>query len=142
MALILVLARKSIGKPWAATTVAGAYLAYRLLVWPALLGMGFPVPTVPFYLLFVGLAVDLAFRTGRHQLALTAGVGALLVTAFGYGTLWIQAQLRPWILGDAQTESAPPVAYWTMPIALAVLLAVVYIALLYISRFRDRVARA
>jgi hypothetical protein len=142
MALILVLARKSIGKPWAATNVAGAYLAYRLLVWPALLGMGFPVPTVPFYLLFVGLAVDLAFRTGRHQLALTAGVGALLVTAFGYGTLWIQAQLRPWILGDAQTESAPPVAYWTMPIALAVLLAVVYIALLYISRFRDRVARA
>jgi hypothetical protein len=128
MALILVLARISIGKPWAATTVAGAYLAYRLLVWPALLGMGFPVPTVPFYLLFVGFAVDLAFRIGRHQPALTAGVGALLVTAFGYGTLWIQAQLRPWILGDAHTESAPPVAYWTMPIALAALLAVLLIA--------------
>jgi hypothetical protein len=118
MALILALARTTIGKPWAATIVSGAYLGYRLLVWPALLGMGFPVPTVPFYLVFVGLAVDLAVRIGRGHRALTAGVGAVLVTAFGYGTLWVQAQLRPWFLGDAHTESAPPVAYWTIPLAL------------------------
>jgi hypothetical protein len=128
MALILVLARKTISIPWAATTVAGAYLAYRLVVWPILLGIGFPVPTVPFYLVFVGLAVDLAVRIGREHAALTAGVSAVLVTALGYGTLWIQSQLRPWILGDAHTESAPPVAYWTLPIAL-VGLAVLLIAL-------------
>jgi hypothetical protein len=123
MALILALARVTIGKPWAATTVSGAYLVYRLLVWPALLGMGFPVPTVPFYLVFVGLAVDLAVRIGRGHRALTAGAGALLVTAFGYGTLWVQSQLRPWFLGDAHTESSPPVAYWTIPLTLALVAA-------------------
>jgi hypothetical protein len=118
MALILASARWTIGRLWAATTVAGVYLGYRLVVWPILLGIGFPVPTVPFYLLFVGLAVDLAFRVGREHRALTAGIGALLVTAFGYGTLWVQSQFRPWILGDAHTESAPPVAYWTVPATL------------------------
>jgi hypothetical protein len=87
-------------------------------MWPILLSMGFPVSTVPFYLVFVGLAVDMAFRIGREHRALTAGAGALLGTAFGYGMLWVQSQLRPWILGDAHTESAPPVAYWTIPITL------------------------
>ena len=48
-----------------------------------------------------------------------AAVGALLVTAFGYGALWLQSQLRPWLLGDAHTESTPPVAYWTALVALA-----------------------
>jgi len=50
---------------------------------------------------------------------LTAGAGALLVTAFGYGALWLQSQFRPWVLGDAHTESAPPVAYWTAAVVLA-----------------------
>jgi hypothetical protein len=118
MGLILALARHTLGKQWAATAVAGAYLVYRLVMWPILYGIDFPVPTVPFFLLFVGLAVDLAFRIGRGHPAFTAGIGALLVTAFGYGTLWVQSQFRPWFLGDVQTESAPPVDYWSVPIAL------------------------
>ena len=98
--------------------MAATYVAYRSLMWPILLSMGFPVSTVPFYLVFVGLAVDMAFRIGREHRALTAGTGVLLGTAFGYGMLWVQSQFRPWILGDAHTESAPPVAYWTIPITL------------------------
>ena len=118
MALILVLARRTLGFRWSASAVALAYIAYRGVMWPLLLGMGFPVSTIPFYLLFVGLAVDLAFAIGREHGLLTAGAGALLVTAFGYGALWLQSQFRPWILGDAHTESAPPVEYWTAGVAL------------------------
>src|SRR5437763_2653544 len=118
MALILALARHTIGRRGAALMVAGAYVGYRCVMWPLLLGLGFPVSTVPFYLLAVGLAVDLAFSIGRGPGLATAGVGALLLTAFGYGALWLQSQLRPWILGDAHTESAPPAAYWTAGVAL------------------------
>jgi hypothetical protein len=117
-ALILALARHTLGRTWAATTVAGAYVVYRAVLWPLLVAGTFPASTVPFYLLFVGLAVDLAFRIGRASLA------GLLVTAFGYGALWLQSQLRPWFLGGAHTESAPPVAYWTAPIVLVVVTAV------------------
>ncbi|WP_208630448.1 hypothetical protein [Amycolatopsis kentuckyensis] len=117
MALILVLARRTLGFRWAATSVALAYVAYRSVMWPLLLGLGFPVSTVPFYLLFVGLAVDLAFAMSSG--VLRAGVGALLVTAFGYGAFWVQSQFRPWVLGDAHTESAPPAAYWTAAVVLA-----------------------
>ncbi len=116
MALILVLARRTLGFRWAATSVALAYVAYRSMMWPLLLGLGFPVSTVPFYLLFVGLAVDLAFAMTSG--VLRAGAGALLVTAFGYGAFWVQSQFRPWVLGDAHTESAPPAAYWTALVVL------------------------
>jgi hypothetical protein len=119
MALILAAARRTIGLTWTATTVAGLYVAYRAAIWPLLLAGGFPTSTVPFYLVFVGLAVDLAFRIGREHRALTAGAGALLVTASGFSALWLQSWFRPWFLGDARTESAPPVAYWTVPIVLA-----------------------
>jgi len=121
MALILVLARRTLGFRWAATSVALAYVAYRSVMWPLLLGLGFPVSTVPFYLLFVGLAVDLAFAMSSG--VLRAGVGALLVTAFGYGAFWLQSQFRPWVLGDAHTESAPPAAYWTALVVLGGLFA-------------------
>ncbi|MET8848455.1 hypothetical protein [Amycolatopsis sp. NPDC004625] len=117
MALILVLARRTLGFRWAATSVALAYVAYRSVMWPLLLGLGFPVSTVPFYLLFVGLAVDLAFAMSNG--VVRAAAGALLVTAFGYGTFWLQSQFRPWVLGDAHTESAPPAAYWTAAVVLA-----------------------
>ncbi|MEU6645956.1 hypothetical protein ABZ863_25875 [Saccharomonospora sp. NPDC046836] len=117
MALILTAARHTVGRAWTATTVAGAYVLYRAVIWPLLLAADFPTSTVPFYLVFVGLAVDMAFRFARHPLRFA--VGAALVTGFGYGALWLQAQLRPWLLGDALTESAPPVAYWTAPVVLA-----------------------
>jgi hypothetical protein len=64
---------------------------------------------------FVGLAVDVGCRIGRVP------VTGLVVAASGYGALWIQSHLRPWLLGDLHTESAPPIAYWT---ALVVLLAI------------------
>ncbi|MBP2180045.1 hypothetical protein [Amycolatopsis magusensis] len=119
MALILAMARHTVRKPWTGTTVAVAYVAYRALIWPLLLGAGFPTSTVPFYLIFVGLAVDLAFRIGRGHRMLTAGVGGLLVTAFGYAALWLQSQVRPLLLGeDAITESAPPIEYLTVPFVL------------------------
>ncbi|MFD2468254.1 hypothetical protein [Amycolatopsis silviterrae] len=117
-ALILVLARKTVGHRWAGLTVAGAYVAYRCVMWPLLLALGFPVSTVPFYLLAVGIAVDLAFL-----LPWPAVTGAVLVTVLGYGAFWVQAQLRPWLLGEVQTESAPPVAYWTALVAVAALFA-------------------
>lgn len=118
-ALVLVPARSTLARRWSALVVAAAYVAYRSVIWPLLLGLGFPVSTVPFYLLAVGLAVDLAFRIGAGHRTATAGIGALLVTAFGYGALWLQSQFRPWVLGDAHTESAPPIAYWTASVALA-----------------------
>ncbi|MEV6895839.1 hypothetical protein [Amycolatopsis sp. NPDC051372] len=117
-ALILALARHTLRFRWAGLAVAGAYVAYRCVMWPLLLGLGFPVSTVPFYLLAVGLAVDLAVTIGAGHRVATAAIGALLVTAFGYGALWVQSQFRVWFLGDAHTESAPPVAYWTVAVAL------------------------
>jgi hypothetical protein len=65
----------------------------------------------------VGLAVDLAFAMSHG--VVRAAAGALLVTAFGYGAFWLQSQFRPWVLGDAHTESAPPAAYWTAAVVLA-----------------------
>src|SRR5207302_10837409 len=91
-ALVLVLARRTIGQAWAATAVAAAYVGYRLVLWPLLVAATFPASTIPFYLLFVGLAVDLAYRLNRPV------VGGLLIAAVGYGALWIQSQLRPWLL--------------------------------------------
>ncbi|PFG48534.1 hypothetical protein ATK36_3633 [Amycolatopsis sulphurea] len=117
-ALILALARRTVGLRWTALIVTAAYVAYRCVMWPLLLGLNFPVSTVPFYLLAVGLAVDLAYRTPRPALS-----GAILVTALGYGAFWLQSQLRPLLLGDSQTESAPPAAYWTAAVTAAGLFA-------------------
>jgi hypothetical protein len=54
---------------------------------------------VPFYLVFVGLAVDIA----RRLRILEPPVGAAAGTALGYGALLAQ---------DALLET-PPTAYWT-----------------------------
>lgn len=125
MALLLVAARAMVRVRWTATAVAGAYVAYRAAIWPLLVGAGFPPSTVPFYLVFVGLAVDVAFLLPVVRLRVPIGgvlaraaVGGVLVAALGFGALWVQAQLRPWLLGDVRTESAPPVDYWTLPVVL------------------------
>lgn len=107
-ALILVAASRTIGRAWAATTVATAYVAYRSLIWPALVGIDFPPSIVPFYLVGVGLAVDLARRLGLAHLT-EAVAGAALVTGLGYGALLLQ---------DLAIET-PPVAYWTAPLTFA-----------------------
>ncbi|GHF56468.1 hypothetical protein FHX82_000044 [Amycolatopsis bartoniae] len=99
-AVVLLLARRTIGHAWAATAVAGAYVAYRVVIWPLLVLGTFPASTIPFYLVFVGLAVDLAARRG-----VLTGV---LVAAFGYGVLWVQSRFG----------AAPPFAVWTLPVVL------------------------
>jgi hypothetical protein len=58
---VLVLARWMIARRWAATAVAGGYVAYRCVMWAVLGGIGFPSSAVPFVLLAVGAAVDVAF---------------------------------------------------------------------------------
>lgn len=119
IALVLVAARATTKARWTATAVAAGYVAYRAAIWPMLVGTGFPASTVPFYLLFVGLAVDIAFLLGRGRGLYAAAVGGPLVAALGFGALWAQSQLRPWLFGeDAITESAPPVDYWTVPLVL------------------------
>lgn len=100
-ALVLTLARHTLKHRWAATSVAAAYVAYRMVIWPLLVAGTFPASTIPFYLVFVGLAVDLGHRRG-----LLTGV---LVAVFGYGVLWLQSLL----------DIAPPFAWWTAPIVLA-----------------------
>lgn len=119
MALVLAAARHTLGRAWAATTVAGAYVLYRAVIWPLLMWSDFPTSTVPFYLVAVGVGVDLAFRMARGHRTFAAGIGALLVTALGFGAFWLQSQFRPWLLGEgAVTESAPPISYWTVPVIL------------------------
>ena len=58
--LALVVARKVVGLRWTATTIAGAYLAYRAVMWVLLVGMGFPPSVLPFVLLVGAVLVDLA----------------------------------------------------------------------------------
>ena len=56
--LALVAARKVVGLRFTATTVVGVYLAYRAVMWLALVGMGFPR---------VGAAAGDAGRRGVHR---------------------------------------------------------------------------
>jgi hypothetical protein len=58
--LCLLIARKVVGLRWTATTVAGAYLLYRVVAWVGLVAAGFP-PSVPPLVLLVGaVLVDVA----------------------------------------------------------------------------------
>jgi hypothetical protein len=108
--IVLALARKAIGRAWAASAVVGAYVLYRSLLWPALVGTGFPPSAVPFWLLFIGVAVDVAFLVHKWRWL----AGAALVTVIGGGALWAQSELI----------KAPPVQYWpTLPLAFVVLAA-------------------
>ncbi|MEV4311721.1 hypothetical protein [Actinocrispum sp. NPDC049592] len=106
--LVLALARKAMGRAWTATLIAGAYVAYRGIIWPLLVGTGFPPSAVPFWLVFTGLAVDIAFLLPVRPLT-----GAALVTALGGLALY----------GQSLVLAAPPVDYWALPIAFVVLAA-------------------
>ncbi|MGW5260821.1 hypothetical protein ACWEQG_07605 [Microbispora sp. NPDC004025] len=113
---ILVFARVMIGRRFTATAVAASYVAYRCLIWPLLVGGGFPPSTIPFFFLLAGLCVDLAFLVPVRLLRPLAG--AVLATAGVYGGLLAQ---------DRMLE-APPYAPEFWPAALAAL-AVVWYAL-------------
>ncbi|GAA1268893.1 hypothetical protein [Saccharothrix xinjiangensis] len=111
-ALVLVLARRTLDRRWAATAVAGGYVAYRCLIWPLLAGADFPVSTVPLFLLLIGLAVDVA-HLGRVPAPLAAVLGAAAVTGLGYGGIWAQQSL----------DAAPPISYPSAVAAFLVLAA-------------------
>jgi hypothetical protein len=114
--LVLVLARWMIGRPWAATAVAGGYVAYRCVAWVALRAVDFPASAVPFALLAVGVAVDVAFLAPLPEW-LRPLLGALLVGTAATGTMVVQHE---WV-------SLPPIG----PIGLVtgtLLLAALWIA--------------
>jgi hypothetical protein len=87
--LVLVLARWMIGRPWAATVVAGGYVAYRCVTGALLEGIGFPGSAVPFVLLALGVAIDVAFRAPLPEW-LRPLLGALLAGAAVTGTMVLQ----------------------------------------------------
>ncbi|WP_409329513.1 hypothetical protein [Trujillonella humicola] len=92
--LSLVAARKVVGLRFTATTIVGTYLAYRAVMWLALVGMGFPASVLPLVLLVGAVCVDLAVT---HRLP---GWSAGPVTAVAvYGAGWLQdaaGLLPPW----------------------------------------------
>jgi hypothetical protein len=101
--LALVVARKVVGLQWTATRIAGAYLAYRCVVWVLLVATGFPPSDIPFVLLAGAVLVDLAVTARVPGWA--AGVGvAVGVYAVGLGQEAL-GLLPPW-----NWWSAPPVA--------------------------------
>ncbi|MBB5954507.1 hypothetical protein FHS29_001077 [Saccharothrix tamanrassetensis] len=99
-ALVLVAARRTIGRRWAATAVAGGYVAYRCLIWPLLAGADFPLSAVPLFLVLIGLAVDAA-HLGRVPTPVAAVLGSAAVTGLGYGGIWAQQAF----------DAAPPIFY-------------------------------
>ncbi|GAA3881072.1 hypothetical protein GCM10022243_52110 [Saccharothrix violaceirubra] len=99
-AAVLVIARRTIALPWAATAVAAAYVGYRCLIWPLLAGIDFPISAIPLFLILIGAAVDAA-HLGRVPALPAAILGAAATTGLGYGGIWLQQQLN----------AAPPVSY-------------------------------
>ena len=127
---ILVFARLMVGFRWTATCAVGGYLVYRLAIWPLLVVGGFPPSSPPLWLLPVALAVDLLFLVRMNEY-LRAVVGAVVVTAVGFGSLLVHAlalgspltladddivALRAaWAAGDGL--NTPPIAWWSWWIA-------------------------
>jgi hypothetical protein len=110
--LVLVLARAMIGRPWAATAVAAGYVAYRCLAWLALAGTDFPPSAVPFVLVALALAVDLAFLSTVPP-ALRPLLGAALAGAAVTAGLMLQ---HDWLV-------VPPINPASVPIGMLLLAA-------------------
>ena len=123
--LVLVLARWMIGRPWAATAIAAGYVAYRCIAWVALVGGGFPPSAVPFLLVPVAVAVDLAFL-GRLPVVLRPLLGAALVGLAGIGGSMLQAERL----------AIPPLDHVAFVTA-TLLLAVLWIASVLVVRSRS-----
>ncbi|WP_204013776.1 hypothetical protein [Sphaerimonospora thailandensis] len=103
---VVVFARLMVGRRWTGTAVAAAYVGYRCVIWPLLVGGDFPASAVPFFLVLGGLCVDLAFLVRVPYLRPV--LGAVLVTGGVYGGLAVQARLQ-----------TPPYAVESWPVALA-----------------------
>jgi hypothetical protein len=111
-ALTLMVARRSVGLKWTATTLAAVYLAWRCVLFPLFMATGFPTSAVPFVVLAAGVAVDLVCRLNLPWIA-EAAAGAVVITLFVYVGVFVQSYVLV----------APPISYWSAPIAAAVLFA-------------------
>jgi hypothetical protein len=109
---VLLAARRSIGRRFTATTVGFAYVTWRCVMWPILVGFGFPPSTVPFLLMLGAVAIDVICLAGMPWL-IESAVGAVVVTTMVYLGVWAQAALL----------AAPPISYWSAPVSAVLLLA-------------------
>jgi hypothetical protein len=111
--LVLVVARRLVGRRWTATAVAVLYVGYRAAIWPLLVAFHFPPSAVPFFLVAVAVCVDLAFMI-RHPI-LRAVLGTVLVTAAVYAGLALQDRLLeapPYLVASAPITAVLLVAAW------------------------------
>ena len=104
--LTLVIARRSVGQRWTATTVALAYVGWRCVLWPLLVGANFPTSAVPFLILAGALAIDLICLANLPWPA-EAALGAVVTTTAVYLAGFVQSQVLV----------APPISYWSAPVA-------------------------
>jgi len=103
-------ARRNMGLRWTATTIAAAYVAWRCLLWPLLVAGGFPPSAVPFLLIAGAIVIDLVAQA-RLPWPAEAAIGAATVTA----AVYLGAYVQSYVL------AAPPIAYWSAPLAALVL---------------------
>ncbi len=110
VALTLLVARRTIGLRWTATTLAAAYVAWRCVLFPLFVVAKFPTSAVPFLLLAAGVAVDLVCRL-ELSIVPQAALGAVTVSTATYLAIFVQSSLLV----------APPVSYWSAFAAAGVL---------------------
>ncbi len=109
--LALVIARKTVGLRWTATTIAAVYLAYRAVMWLALVGMGFPPSVLPLVLLVGAILVDLlvTYRVPGWLAGLVT-VGVVYAAGAGQEALGL---LPPWNWWSGIPVAVGFAALWT-----------------------------
>ena len=107
-ALTLIVANQVLRTRWAATRITFCYVAYRAVMWQLLASLGLTKSSVPFWLVALGLGVDLALLLGNRWLRISAG--SALITLLGYGALAGQS-----------TWQAPPIGYYSAPFVFVLL---------------------
>jgi hypothetical protein len=109
-ALVLIVARRVIGLRWTATAIVGAFLAYKSGLWLIFVAAGFTKSAVPFWLIVVGVAVDVAFAIAWPWFVRVL-VGSVLVVGLGHLAMLAQDQLLV----------LPPVDHLIAPVSFVVL---------------------
>jgi hypothetical protein len=109
-ALIMLAANRIIGFRWTATILTTAYVAYRCVAWAVLVATGFTQSAVPYWLIGVSVAVDLALlisaRLAHKSPFAAAAISAVLVTAAGYSALALQR--LAWLIPPTNFAAALP----------------------------------
>ena len=129
----LVVARRTVGLRWTATTVAAGYLLYRAVAWIGLVAIDFPPSVLPLVLLVGAVLVDLAVTLrvpGRLAGPAVAGLvyaAGLLQDRLGLLPPWDWSSVVPvavafgllWAAGDGIAGSAW-LARWREPLEVSV----------------------